>query len=355
MRQDSGYHASACPLMACRSRTRSTPWKCQRGEVSLRVLVTGGAGFIGSHLCARLLSEGHAVICADNFLSGSRRNIASLLSHTRFVLLEQDVIEPFDFHAEAIFHLASPASPVGYMQHPFETILVNSLGTYRLLDAARRLGARFLLASTSEVYGDPLVHPQREDYWGNVNPNGPRACYDEGKRLAETITTEFHRQYQVDTRIVRIFNTYGPHSRWADGRMIPNFIEQALAGKPLTIYGSGQQTRSLCYVTDLVDGLMRAMFMPDTTGEIFNLGNPEEHTVAEYAQLIMNLCGIHTPPVYLAAREDDPARRRPDISKARRVLGWQPKVNLHDGLEQTIQWFRAQHHAHQAHMPLTTS
>lgn len=320
----------------------------------MRVLVTGGAGFIGSHLCARLLAEGHEVTCADNFLTGSRRNVASLLSHPRFTLIEQDVIEPFEFQAEAIFHLASPASPVGYMQHPFETILVNTLGTYRLLQAAQRQGARFLLASTSEAYGDPLVHPQHEGYWGNVNPNGPRACYDESKRLAETITTEFLRQYRVDTRIVRLFNTYGPHSQWADGRMVPNFIVQALANEPLTIYGDGQQTRSLCYVTDLVEGLMRAMFLPNTTGEIFNLGNPEEHTVAEYARMIIELCGSHSTLVYLQAREDDPVRRQPDISKARRMLGWEPVISLREGLKRTIDWFRAELRLRQEHAPLTT-
>jgi nucleoside-diphosphate-sugar epimerase len=325
----------------------------EEGRFSLRVLVTGGAGFIGSHLCARLLEEGYEVICADNFLTGSPHNVASLRAHPRFTLLEQDVTEPFDVRAGAIFHLASPASPVGYMRHPFATIRVNSLGTHCLLEAAQRQGARFLLASTSEVYGDPLIHPQREDYWGNVNPNGPRACYDESKRLAETITTEFQRQYGTDTRIVRLFNTYGPHSQLADGRMVPNFIVQALADQPLTIYGNGQQTRSLCYVSDLVEGLMRAMFAPNTTGEIFNLGNPEEHPVNEYARLISELCGSHTSPIYLQARQDDPVRRQPDISKARRMLGWEPMISLRDGLQQTIAWFRTQHNTSRAHAPLT--
>jgi nucleoside-diphosphate-sugar epimerase len=305
----------------------------------LRVVVTGGAGFIGSHLCKRLLEAGHDVLCVDNLITGSERNIAELRHYPHFTFLYHDVTQPFAFEAEAIFHLASPASPVGYMEHPIETILVNSHGTYLLLEEARRQQARFLLASTSEVYGDPLEHPQREDYWGHVNPIGPRACYDESKRLGETLTMEFYRQYRTDVRIVRIFNTYGPNSQQNDGRMIPNFITQALKNEPLTIYGDGSKTRSICYVSDLVEGLMLAMFHPQTTGEVFNLGNPEEHTVLEFAQTIIRLCHSSSPIVFEPARVDDPERRRPDISKACRLLGWHITVPMEEGLRRTIEWF----------------
>ena len=308
----------------------------------MKVLVSGGAGFIGSHLCARLLREGHSVVCADNLLTGSERNIAALQNDASFTFLRQDVIEPFAFTADAVFHLASPASPVGYWEHPFETIRVNSEGTMRLLEAAHRCGARFLMASTSESYGDPHVHPQVEEYHGNVNPVGPRACYDESKRLGETITAEFHRQYGMDTRIVRIFNTYGPHNQLHDGRMIPNFITQALGNEDISIHGSGEQTRSICYVDDLVDGLMRAMFQPGTTGEVFNLGNPEEHTVREWADLIIRLCTSSSGVVYEPKRVDDPERRQPDIQKAMRVLDWRPQVDPVSGLTRTIAWFRAE-------------
>lgn len=308
----------------------------------MKVLVSGGAGFIGSHLCARLVREGHTVLCVDNLVTGSERNIASLREESSFSFVRQDVIEPFEFAADAVFHLASPASPVGYWDHPFETIRVNSEGTMRLLETARRCGARFLMASTSEAYGDPQVHPQVEDYHGNVNPVGPRACYDESKRLGETITMEFHRQYGMDTRIVRIFNTYGPHNQLHDGRMIPNFITQALNNETIAIHGSGEQTRSICYVDDLVDGLMRAMLMPHTTGDVFNLGNPEEHTVREWADLIIRLCESSSRIVYEPKRVDDPERRRPNIEKATRVLEWQPKVDPVTGLTRTISWFRSE-------------
>jgi len=305
----------------------------------LKIVVTGGAGFIGSHLCARLLDEGHSVLCADNFITGAERNIAALRSHPHFSFVQQDVTKAFDFEANAIFHLASPASPVGYMEHPIETILVNSQGTYQMLEQARKQNALFLVASTSEAYGDPLVHPQREDYWGNVNPIGPRACYDESKRLGETLTMEYYRQYRLNARIVRIFNTYGPNSQINDGRMIPNFITQALRNEPLTIYGDGNITRSICYVSDLVDGLMRAMFQPDTAGEVFNLGNTEEHTVLEYAHTIIRLCEASSSIIFESNRVDDPERRRPDISKAQQILGWQPRVSLEAGLRRTIEWF----------------
>lgn len=305
----------------------------------MKIVVTGGAGFIGSHLCTRLLDEGHSVLCVDNFITGSERNIAPLRNDPNFSFLYQDVTRPCEFTADAIFHLASPASPVGYMDHPIETILVNSQGTYQMLEQAKSQNALFLVASTSEAYGDPLVHPQREDYWGNVNPIGPRACYDESKRLGETLTMEYYRQYTLNARIVRIFNTYGSNSQIHDGRMIPNFITQALRNEPLTIYGDGSITRSICYVSDLVEGLMCAMFKPCTAGEVFNLGNTEEHTVLEYAQIIIRLCEASSSIIFEPNRVDDPERRRPDISKARSVLGWEPQVSIEAGLRRTIEWF----------------
>ena len=310
----------------------------------MKIVVTGGAGFIGSHLCARLLQEGHSVLCVDTMLTGSQKNIAALHNHQQFTFLHFDVTQPFPlpFEADAIFHLASPASPVGYMEHPIETILVNSQGTYQMLEQARRLNALFLMTSTSEVYGDPLVHPQPEDYWGNVNPVGPRACYDESKRLGETLTMEYYRQYQTNIRIVRIFNTYGPNSQLNDGRMIPNFITQALQNKPLTIYGDGSITRSICYVSDLVEGLLLGMFRPYTTGEVFNLGSTEEHTVLEFAHTIIRLCNASSSIIFEPSRIDDPERRRPDIAKAQHVLGWQPEVCMEEGLRRTIEWFSSQ-------------
>src|SRR3989440_10194382 len=252
-------------------------------SISLKTVVTGGAGFIGSHLCTRLLDEGHSVLCIDNLITGSERNIAPLLNHPQFTFTRHDVSQPFAFEADAIFHLASPASPVGYMTHPVETILVNSQGTYQMLEQAKKQSAMFLMASTSEAYGDPMVHPQTEDYWGNVNPIGPRSCYDESKRLGETLTMEYFRQYHLNARIVRIFNTYGPNSQINDGRMIPNFITQALRNEPLTVFGDGTKTRSITYVEDLVEGLLLALLHPNTTGELFNLESTEEYTVLEYA------------------------------------------------------------------------
>ncbi|MBV9230293.1 MAG: SDR family oxidoreductase [Chloroflexi bacterium] len=305
----------------------------------MKIVVTGGAGFIGSHLCARLLNEGHNVLCVDNLLTGSIENIAILRNNPNFTFLEHDVTQPFDCEAEAIFHLASPASPVGYLEHPIETILVNSHGTYQMLELARKQHAMFLVSSTSEIYGDPLVHPQTEDYWGNVNPVGPRACYDESKRLSETLTMEYVRQYQVNARIVRIFNTYGPNSQINDGRMIPNFITQALKNEPLTIYGDGNKTRSICYVSDLVDALHLAMFRPHTAGEVFNLGSTEEHTVLEFAQVIIRLCKSSSPIIFESSRIDDPERRRPNITKAQQMLEWQLKVSMEEGLRRTIEWF----------------
>ncbi|GAC1476657.1 MAG: SDR family oxidoreductase [Ktedonobacterales bacterium] len=321
----------------------------------MKVLVAGGAGFIGSHLCAHLLHDGHTVICLDNLIACSERNIAALRERPGFQFERHDVTQPCPFVADVIFHLASPASPVGYWEHPFETIRVNTEGTFQLLAAAHRDGARFLMASTSEAYGDPLVHPQTEDCHGNVNPVGTRACYDESKRLGETITAEYHRQYGLDTRIVRIFNTYGPHSQLDDGRMVPNFIVQAISGHPLTIHGEGKQTRSICYVDDLVDGLMRAMFSPGTTGEVFNLGNPEEHTVLEWADLIVRLCDSRSELVFEPKRIDDPERRRPNIEKAQRILGWTPAISPEEGLRRTIAWFRMEMEQSKACAPLTIS
>ncbi len=306
----------------------------------MKVLVAGGAGFIGSRLCARLLDEDHDVLCVDNLLTGAERNIGPLRDHPRFAFIAHDVLEPLDVSADAIFHLASPASPVGYWMYPFQTIQVNTQGTFRLLELAQGTGARFLMASTSEAYGDPLVHPQPESYWGNVNPIGPRSCYDESKRLGETITMEFHRQHHMDVRIVRIFNTYGPNSQLDDGRFIPNFIVQALRNLPITIHGTGAQTRSICYVDDLVDGLMRAMFGEGTNGEVFNLGNPEEHSIREWAEMILRLCQSSSSLLFEPKRQDDPERRRPDITKAQTRLGWQPRVGPEEGLTRTIAWFR---------------
>jgi nucleoside-diphosphate-sugar epimerase len=282
------------------------------------------------------------VLCVDNLLTGSEQNIAPMRNHPRFTFLLHDVTLPFHFDTGAIFHLASPASPVGYMEHPIETILVNSQGTYQMLEQARKQNALFLLASTSEVYGDPLEHPQQEDYWGNVNPIGPRACYDESKRLGETLTMEYYRQYQVNTRIVRIFNTYGPNSQVNDGRMIPNFIMQALQNKPLTVYGDGAKTRSICYVSDLVEGLGLAMFKPHTAGEVFNLGSTQEHSVLEFAQMIIRLSKSTSRIIFEPNRIDDPERRRPDISKAQQVLGWHLRVSTEEGLRRTIAWFSNQ-------------
>jgi nucleoside-diphosphate-sugar epimerase len=288
------------------------------------------------------LAAGHEVVCVDNFLTGAERNITPLRDNAHFTFLQHDITQPLDLIVDAVFQLASPASPVGYWMYPFETIRVNTEGTLRLLEVAKTNGALFLNASTSEAYGDPLVHPQVETYYGNVNSIGVRACYDESKRLGETITMEYVRRMETNARIVRIFNTYGPNSQLDDGRMIPNFIIQAVLGKPLTIHGDGSQTRSICYVEDLVDGLMRAMFTPGTMGEVYNLGNPEEHSVKEWAERIIELCNSHSELIYEPKREDDPERRRPNIEKARKDLGWEPRVAPEEGLRRTIAWFRVE-------------
>jgi nucleoside-diphosphate-sugar epimerase len=307
----------------------------------MKVLVTGGAGFIGSHLCDALIARGDEVLCVDNLLTGNPENIARLHSSPRFRFLQHDVTEPFDADVQAIFHLASPASPVGYRRYSIETLLVNSVGTIHMLRLATALGARFLFTSTSEVYGDPLVHPQTEEYWGNVNPNGLRACYDESKRFGEAATMEWVRKYGVDARLVRIFNTYGPFNSPDDGRVVPNFINQAIRGEPITVYGDGSQTRSFAYVSDLVQGLLKAMFTAGTKGEVFNLGNPREFTIIDFARLVIDLTGSRSEIVYKPLLfTDDPTRRRPDITKAKERLGWEPIVPLEEGLRETILYYR---------------
>ncbi|HXK33323.1 MAG TPA: UDP-glucuronic acid decarboxylase family protein [Dehalococcoidia bacterium] len=309
----------------------------------MRALIAGGGGFIGSHLCERLLGEGHEVICVDNFITGRRTNVAPLLEHARFTLVESDIIGglPDLPTVDHVYHLASPASPPGYKRYPIETLRVNSEGSRHLLELALRDGARFLYTSTSEVYGDPLEHPQREEYRGNVSSIGPRSMYDEAKRYGEALVTAYHRDLGADARIVRIFNTYGPHSDPEDGRLIPNLITQALRREPMTIYADGQQTRSLCYVSDLVDGLVRMMESAETAGTVVNLGNPEEHTVLEYAELIRELTGSASEFVFTQpAVGDDPQRRRPDISRARSLLQWGPRVSLREGLSLTVEYFR---------------
>jgi nucleoside-diphosphate-sugar epimerase len=312
-------------------------------DAPLHALVAGGAGFIGSHLCGALLARGFKVTCVDNLLTGSLRNIAGLQPHPNFRFLERDVTLqlPPGLRADRIYHLASPASVSDYLALPLETLRVNSLGTLRLLELAQRCDARFLFASTSEVYGDPLEHPQPESYWGNVNPNGPRSCYDEGKRFGEAATMQYVRTAGLDGRIIRIFNTYGPHSRPDDGRIVPNFIVQALRRRPITVYGDGTQTRSFIYVTDLVDGVLSAMETPSTRGDVFNLGNPDEYTVIEFARTVARQLGSDAGVTFRSLPVDDPTRRRPDISKARARLGWEPRVDLAAGIDLTAAWFRA--------------
>jgi dTDP-glucose 4,6-dehydratase len=306
----------------------------------MKTIVTGGAGFIGSYLCDLLLVKGHEVICIDNLVTGNTSNIHHILSE-KFTYLNHDITKPIYFgdKIDFIFHLASPASPVDYLELPIQTLKVGALGTYNMLGLAKEKSARFLLASTSEVYGDPLVNPQTEEYWGNVNPIGPRGVYDEAKRYAEAITMAYHRYHKVDTRIVRIFNTYGPRMRINDGRVVPNFIGQALRGEDITVYGDGSQTRSFCYVNDEVEGIYRLM-MSDHTMPV-NIGNPEEHTILEFARIILELVGGNSNIVFKELPEDDPKQRRPDIGKARKLLGWEPKVGLEEGLTKTIEYFKS--------------
>ncbi len=304
----------------------------------MKTIVTGGAGFLGSHLCDLLLEKGHEVICIDNLVTGNTRNIEHIQSE-RFTYLKHDITKPIYFgdKIDFIFHLASPASPIDYLELPIQTLKVGALGTYNMLGLAKEKGARFFLASTSEVYGDPLVNPQTEEYWGNVNPIGPRGVYDEAKRFAEAITMAYHRYHKVNTRIVRIFNTYGPRMRINDGRVVPNFIGQALRGEDITVYGDGSQTRSFCYVSDEVEGIYRLM-MSDYSLPV-NIGNPEEHTILEFAEIILKMVGSGSKIVFKELPVDDPKQRRPDIGKARRLLGWEPKVGLQEGLRETIGYF----------------
>jgi UDP-glucuronate decarboxylase len=304
----------------------------------MKVLVTGGAGFIGSHLCERLIAQGHEVVCLDNFFTGRRDNVRHLLDYSRFELLRHDVCEPLLLEVDQIYNLACPASPVHYQYNPIKTVKSNVMGTLNMLVLARRVGARILQASTSEVYGEPHVHPQTETYWGNVNPIGLRSCYDEGKRVAETLMMDYHRQNKVDTRIARIFNTYGPRMAESDGRVVSNFIVQALRGEPLTLYGDGSQTRSFCYVDDLVEGLMRLMNV-DGVHDPVNLGNPGEFSIRQLGEAIAELCEAELTIVYRPLPQDDPTQRRPDISRAKQLLGWEPSVQLRQGLERTVPYF----------------
>lgn len=306
--------------------------------MSMRVLVTGGAGFIGSHLCDALVQQGHEVLCLDNFFTGRRANIAHLRTNPNFELVRHDIVEPILLEVDVAYHLACPASPVAYQFNPVKTVQTSVLGTIHVLDICRRTGARFILASTSEVYGDPQVHPQREDYWGNVCTTGPRACYDEGKRIAETLASDYARQFGCDVRIARIFNTYGPRMRPDDGRVVSNFCVQALRNEPITIYGTGNQTRSFCYVDDLIQGLLRLGEVPSVPGPV-NLGNPEEVTVRDLAERIITRVGsgsvVHQP-----LPQDDPAKRCPDITRARTLLGWEPRIGLDHGLDRVVEFFR---------------
>jgi UDP-glucuronate decarboxylase len=304
----------------------------------MRILVTGGAGFIGSHLCARLLQDGHDVICLDNFFTGCKENVAGLLPHPAFELLRHDITEPILLEVDRIYNLACPASPIHYQYNPVKTIKTSVLGAINMLGLAKRVRARILQASTSEVYGDPQVHPQTEEYWGNVNPIGIRSCYDEGKRVAETLMMDYHRQNGVDVRITRIFNTYGPRMAVNDGRVVSNFIVQALKGEDLTVYGEGGQTRSFCYVDDLVEGLVGMMESDGSAGPI-NLGNPAETSILEFARRIIALTGSGSKIMFKPLPADDPKQRQPDITLARERLGWEPRVDVETGLKKTIAYF----------------
>jgi nucleoside-diphosphate-sugar epimerase len=306
----------------------------------MKVLVTGGAGFIGSFLCERLLDEGHEVICLDNLSTGKKSNIEHLLDNPAFRFIEHDITESIDLKVDFIFHLASPASPIDYQKLPIETSMANSLGTFNMLNLAKKNKSRFLLASTSEVYGEPSVHPQREDYWGDVNPVGVRSCYDVSKRFAENLTMNFFRKYGLDVRIARIFNTFGPRMRTDDGRAIPNFVAQSLTGKPITVHGDGKQTRSFCYISDMVDGLIKFMFTDGLSGQIINLGAPEERTIINTGELIKKLTESKSKIIFKPLPEDDPTRRKPDITKAKKLLNWEAKTGLNEGLKKTIQWFK---------------
>lgn len=307
-------------------------------------IVTGGAGFVGSHLCDFLITHGHKVTCVDNLITGKKENISHLLPNRNFHFKKHNVIKPLPIRfstVDYIFHLASPASPIGYMQHSIETILVNSMGSLQLLEYCRKRKTKFLFASTSEVYGNPQIHPQTENYWGHVNSFGPRSCYDESKRLGEALVYEYIHKHNVDARIIRIFNTYGPRLNENDGRVVSNMITQCLKGKELTLYGDGSQTRSFCYVSDLVAGIWAAISRENTKGEVFNLGNPQETTIRDFAKMVIELC--ETPKIKTINKPlpiDDPIRRKPDISKAKKTLNWEPRTSIKEGLRQTIEWYR---------------
>src|SRR5229473_1228512 len=305
----------------------------------MRVLVTGGAGFVGSHLCDALLAEGNEVVCVDNLLTGSLRNIVHLKNESRFEFVQRDVNEPYDVgRVDYIFHFASPASPVDYMEHGIETLKVGSLGSIHSLDLAKKYAAKYMMASTSECYGDPLEHPQKETYWGHVNPIGPRSVYDEAKRFSEAATMAYHRYHHVDTRILRIFNTYGPRMQVNDGRVIPNFMKQAIGGEELTVYGDGSQTRSFCYVSDEIEGIMR--LARSSEHEPVNIGNPNEFTILECARRVLAITGSKSKIRFEALPQDDPRQRRPDISKAKRLLDWEPKIDLEVGLQMSLDYFQ---------------
>jgi UDP-glucuronate decarboxylase len=305
----------------------------------MKILVTGGAGFVGSHLIDRLMHQGHEVICVDNFFTGAKRNLQEWLGHPNFELIRHDITEPIRLEVEQIYHLACPASPVHYQFDGVQTARIGFLGTYNMLELARQVKARILYASTSEIYGDPEVHPQPETYWGNVNCTGIRACYDESKRIGETLAYDFQRQYGVEVRVARIFNTYGERMQKNDGRVVSNFVVQALQGKPLSVYGDGSQTRSFCYVSDLVEGLLR--LMASDFDQPVNLGNPDEYQVLELAHMVQKLLGIPAEIVFLPLPKDDPRRRQPDITRARSILNWEPTVPLQTGLARTIAYFRS--------------
>ncbi len=306
-----------------------------------RALVTGGAGFLGSHLCERLLNDGYSVICVDNYYSSTKENIAHLLDNPRFEVIRHDVTFPLYVEVDEIFHLACPASPIHYQRDPVQTTKTAVHGSINMLGLAKRTGAKILLTSTSEIYGDPLVHPQTEDYWGNVNPIGPRACYDEGKRAAETLFFDYHRQHNLKIKVVRLFNTYGPRMHPHDGRVVSNFVVSALTGKPITIYGEGQQTRSFCFVDDLINGLIAMMNSADEVTGPINLGNPGEFTIAELAAEVIKQTGVNPGIEYLPLPPDDPTRRQPDITRAKQTLGWEPTIELESGLAMTIEYFRS--------------
>ena len=305
-----------------------------------KILVTGGAGFLGSHLCERLLKDGNEVICLDNYFTGNKRNIVHLMNNPYFEVIRHDITEPFYIVVDQIYNLACPASPIHYQYDPIQTINTSVMGAVNMLELAHRIKAKILQASTSEVYGDPFVHPQPEEYWGNVNPIGVRSCYDEGKRCAETLFFDYHRQNNVNIKVVRIFNTYGPHMHPNDGRVISNFIVQALQGKDITIYGTGEQTRSFCYCDDLIEGFVRMMNTDDSVTGPINLGNPKEFTIKQLAELVIELTGSKSQIVYKPAAQDDPQQRKPVIDKAKAVLNWEPTIQLKEGLLKTIEYFK---------------